>query len=61
MPERTLFKIFRRQLTTGLLVLLPVITTILLVTWLFRALDQILGRYFARLFGEYIHGVDLSA
>jgi len=57
LPERTLFKIFRRQLTTGLLVLLPVITTILLVTWLFRALDQILGRYFARLFGEYIHGV----
>ena len=57
MPETSFFKTIRRQLTTGLLVLLPVITTIILVSWLFRLLDQILGRYFARLFGEYIHGV----
>ena len=57
MKEKSVFKTIRRQLTTGLLVLLPVITTIILVGWLFRVLDQILGRYFARLFGEYIHGV----
>jgi len=57
MPEKSFIKTIRRQLTTGLLVLLPVILTIILVGWLFRVLDQILGRYFARLFGEYIHGV----
>lgn len=57
MQQKSIFKTIRRQLTTGLLVLLPVIITIILVSWLFRALDQILGRYFARIFGEYVHGV----
>jgi len=57
MLEKPTLKTIRRQLTTGLLVLLPVITTIFLVSWLFRELDQILGRHFARLFGEYIYGV----
>lgn len=57
MREKPILKTIRRQLTTGLLVLLPVITTIFLVSWLFRELDQILGRHFALLFGKYIYGV----
>ena len=57
MLEKPILKTIRRQLTTGLLVLLPVITTIFLVSWLFRELDQILGRHFALLFGKYIYGV----
>ena len=57
--KKTIFRTIRQQLTTGLLVLLPVITTIFLVSWLFRLLDQILGRHFARLFGGYIYGVGL--
>ena len=51
-----ILRTLRKQFGTGILVLLPVITTIFLVSWLFRLLDGILGRYFARLFGEYIHG-----
>ncbi len=57
MREKPILKTIRRQLTTGLLVLLPVITTIFLVSWLFRELDQILGRHFTLLFGKYIYGV----
>ena len=57
MPSQNLLRTFRRQLTTGILVLLPVITTIFLVSWLFRVLDGILGKHFVRFFGEYIHGV----
>ena len=52
-----LFRTFKRQMATGILVLVPLITTIILVSWLFRVLDGILGRYFARMFGEYIHGI----
>ncbi|HUU28876.1 MAG TPA: DUF502 domain-containing protein [archaeon] len=57
MTRHPVLKAFRRQFTTGLIILIPVITTIFLVTWLFRALDQILGRHLARFFGEYIYGV----
>jgi uncharacterized membrane protein len=54
---KDLLRTLRRQIGTGILVLLPVITTIFLVSWLFRMMDGILGRYFAKIFGEYIHGV----
>ncbi|MCH7723097.1 MAG: DUF502 domain-containing protein [Bacteroidetes bacterium] len=57
MSGKSLLKTIRGQFTTGLLILLPVIATIILVTWLFHLMDQILGRQFARLFGEYIQGV----
>ncbi|HLA41365.1 MAG TPA: DUF502 domain-containing protein [Candidatus Glassbacteria bacterium] len=57
MPDKSLLKTFRRQFITGILVLLPILTTVFFVSWLFRLLDGILGRYFAKLFGEYIHGV----
>ncbi|MFH1071465.1 MAG: DUF502 domain-containing protein [Candidatus Glassbacteria bacterium] len=57
MPERKFLKTLRRQFITGILVLLPILTTVFFVSWLFRLLDGILGRYFARLFGEYVHGV----
>ncbi|MCE5271511.1 DUF502 domain-containing protein [bacterium] len=49
--------LFRRQFTSGLLIMVPLITTIFVVVWFFRALDQILGRYFAKLLGDYIVGV----
>ena len=57
MSERSFLKTFRRQFITGLIILIPVMTTVLLVSWFFRAVDGILGRHFARLFGEYIHGI----
>ncbi|MBW7995517.1 MAG: DUF502 domain-containing protein [Candidatus Glassbacteria bacterium] len=57
MFDSNALRTLRKQITTGILILLPVITTIFLVSWLFRVLDGILGRYFAQLFGEYIHGV----
>jgi uncharacterized membrane protein len=56
LADNSIFRTFRKQLTTGILVLLPVITTVFLVSWLFLLLDGILGRHFARLSGEYIHG-----
>ncbi len=56
MADDSIFRTLRKQLTTGILVLLPVITTVFLVSWLFRVLDGILGKYFARFSGEYIHG-----
>ena len=61
MADNSIFRTFRKQLTTGILVLLPAITTVFLVSWLFRLLDGILGRYFARLSGDYIHGAGLLA
>ncbi len=57
MATDSILRTFRKQLTTGILVLLPVITTVFLVSWFFRLLDGILGKYFARVAGEYIHGV----
>lgn len=57
MGDKSFLRNLRQQLTTGILVLLPVLITIILVGWLFNLLDGILGRYFARIFGEYIHGV----
>lgn len=56
MADNNILRTFRKQLSTGVLVLLPVITTIFLVSWLFKLLDGILGKHFAQLFGEYIHG-----
>ncbi|MBN2290162.1 MAG: DUF502 domain-containing protein [Candidatus Glassbacteria bacterium] len=57
--KKSPFIIFRRQFTTGLIIVIPLITTIFLVTWLFRLLDGILGRYFAHYFGNYVHGIGL--
>lgn len=48
---------FRKQFTSGLIIMIPLITTVFLVSWFFRALDQILGRYFAQILGDYIVGV----
>ena len=57
MDKRSLIVTLRRQFTTGLIILIPLIITIFLLIWLFRMLDGILGRYFAHLFGAYVHGV----
>ena len=59
MDKRSLIVTIRRQLTTGLVILIPLIITIFLLLWLFRLLDSILGRYFAHFFGAYVHGVGL--
>ncbi len=56
---RHLLRQFRGQFATGLLVMLPLLVTIFLVSWLLRWVDQLLGKYFAHLFGEYIFGVGL--
>jgi uncharacterized membrane protein len=61
LADNSVFRKFRKQLTTGILVLLPVITTVFLVSWLFLLLDGILGRQFARISGEYIHGAGFLA
>jgi len=37
--------------------MVPLITTIFLVVWFFNAIDRILGRYFAKILGDYIVGV----
>lgn len=59
MDKRSLIVTIRRQLTTGLIILIPLIVTIFLLLWLFRLLDSILGRYFAHFFGAYVYGVGL--
>ncbi len=57
MPYRSLLVTFRRQFTTGLIILIPLITTIFLVTWLFRLLDSILGKHLVHVLGYYVYGV----
>jgi uncharacterized membrane protein len=49
--------LFRRQFASGLIIMVPLITTIFLVVWFFNAIDRILGRYFAKILGDYIVGV----
>jgi uncharacterized membrane protein len=59
MKDKSFFSAFRQQFTAGLIILVPLITTVILVSWLFRLLDGILGRHFAHFFGGYVHGVGL--
>jgi uncharacterized membrane protein len=56
MYRQRILRTFRRQFTTGLIIIVPVMVTAYLVIWLFRSLDQILGRYLAPFMGGYVYG-----
>lgn len=51
----------RRYFITGLIVFLPVAVTFSVLLWLFRVLDNFLGRLFTLLFGQSVPGLGLIA
>lgn len=59
--SRSFGRTVRRYLLTGLIVLLPVVVTVFVLTRLFFALDDILGRFVETYFGRSIPGVGLVA
>ena len=58
---RQLFQKLRRYIVTGLVVIAPIGVTAFVLTWLFEALDPIIGRHIPAIAGRQFPGLGLIA
>lgn len=58
---RKMLQRLRRYVITGLIVIAPIGVTVFVLTWLFQALDPILGRYLPAIAGRQIPGLGIAA